>query len=232
MRIGLAGPTVRNPGRRAGELEHARPPDRKLGTGDFHRRRRFDLGGSDGHELERALGIRVAVALLVRLVKPLGEAGAQRNGELEGLTRVTQIRLADRRQLSGFVLAARRTSAPRPGARRQPRARAPRGLPPLEGREPSPSRARPRARRRGAALRRRTRSGRSPAGSRPCSTETTRSARTISAFTTSMTASGSSLPSAVRAALASSSMPPGSQGGSRPSRRFASVTVGLSPPCP
>ena len=39
-------------------------------------------------------------------------------------------------------------------------------------------------------------------GSSPCSTETTRSARTISAFTTSITAAGSRSPSARRAAVA------------------------------
>ena len=71
-----------------------------------------------------------------------------------------------------------------------------------------------------------------PAGSCPRSTETTRSARSISALTISMTSAGSSSSSALSAADLSSSRPPASVGGSRSRRRFASVTVGCVPPRP
>ena len=69
-------------------------------------------------------------------------------------------------------------------------------------------------------------------GSRPCSTETTRRARTISAFTTSIAPAGSIPPRARCAASRSSSMSPGSVAGSRSRSRFASVTVGCLPPRP
>ena len=69
-------------------------------------------------------------------------------------------------------------------------------------------------------------------GSRPCSTETTRRARTISAFTTSITPAGS-IPARARSAAArSSSIPPGSIVGSRPRSRFASVTVARAAAAP
>ena len=57
-------------------------------------RRRSELGGSDGDELERAIAIRVAVALLVRLVEALCEVRAERNGELERLAGVANVGLA------------------------------------------------------------------------------------------------------------------------------------------
>ena len=64
-------------------------------------------------------------------------------------------------------------------------------------------------------------------GSWPRSTETTRSARTISALTTSITAAGSMPPSArARPRRGRARSRPAARAGSRPSRRLASVTVG------
>ena len=100
MPIGLAGPARGYPGRRALELEHLRTSHRADRANDLDRWRGADLGGSNGNQLEWALVICIAVAVLVRLVETFCELRAERDRQLERLPRVAEVCLALSRQLT------------------------------------------------------------------------------------------------------------------------------------
>ena len=191
-----------------------------------------DLGRPHGDELDRPVRVRVAVALLVRPVEALREVGAERHGQLERLARGSGGRprppRAGRRLLERAHVRATRGRA----ARRWRRARARRARRPPRARARCRSRAPRRARRRAAALRRRTRRARSRAD-RDRVRRRRRGAHAASRRSRSRSTSAGSIPAIARSAASrSSSSPPASVAGSRPSRRLASVTVGRLPPLP
>src|SRR5207302_8052562 len=61
------------------------------------------LGGADRDELERPVAVGEAVALLVGAVEDLREIAPERDGQLERLAAVAQVRLARRGQLAGLL---------------------------------------------------------------------------------------------------------------------------------
>ena len=221
-----------HPDRRSVELEHLRPARAHGLAGHRDRRGRAHLGGPHGDELERPLRVGVAVARLVCLVEALGEARAERNRRARRTGPRSAGPLRPRAEARPPPRAARRTCARRPVARR-----------PRRGREPRAPRRRPGTSTvsiPSSSASAQACSGPAPPnatsaksrGSRPCSTETTRRARTISAFDDVDDRRGIDSPSARSAASRSSSIPPGSAAGRRPRSRLASLTVGLVPPRP
>ena len=189
-------------------------------------RPRPDLGRPHCDQLELALRLGVAVALLVRGVERArpGSARAAPSARTTGRGSAARPRPPPEARLppsSGrtcVVTRSRRSSlAARPSAESTPACSG------TSTRETPSSSASAQACS-GPAPPKATSA--KPRGSWPRSTETTRSALSISAFTTSITAGGSIPSSARSAASRSSSIPPASVAGSRPSRRFASVTVG------
>ena len=185
------------------------------------------LGGADRDELDRrARGPRSRSAPRARGGTRSARSPPSGTVELERLARVAEVGLALGRQRAGLrerddvrahavapLVARRRGRAPR--GRPRPRARARCAIPSSSASAqacsgPAPPNA----------------TSANSRGSRPRSTETTRSARSISAFTTSTTAAGSIRRAPAPRPPRSSSSPPARSPGSRPSRRFASVTVG------
>ena len=78
MAVCLARPAVRDPARRAFEHDELRPGDAPaLGRAKLERRALADLGGADGDELDGAIAVGVAVALLVRAVEALLQVGPE-----------------------------------------------------------------------------------------------------------------------------------------------------------
>jgi len=94
VRVRVARPTVGDPRGRSVELEHLRAAREECWSFDGHGWSRCDLRGPDGHQLERACRVRVAVARDVRLVEALLEPWPERDRELERLPRVAQVGLA------------------------------------------------------------------------------------------------------------------------------------------
>ena len=97
-RASRVGPS-RPPSRRESTLSRRRAPAPRAARGRAAgpRRRRAapaHLGGSHRDELDRAGAVRVAVARFVRLVEPLLEPRAERHRQLERLSGVAEVRLA------------------------------------------------------------------------------------------------------------------------------------------
>ena len=190
-----------------------------------------DVGRAHGDELDRRVAVGVAVALLVRAMEALGEVGAERDGQLERLAAVAQIGLALRAEAAAPRRADRRTTH---ASRRSSLATSPsaESTPAASGTSTvsMPSSSASAQAWSGPAPPNAT-SAKSR-GSWPRSTETTRSARSISAFTTRSTACGSMPANASLRGCAVEHEPARQLAGRRPSRRFASVTVGRVPPLP
>src|SRR6185437_3276307 len=71
------------------ELDRGRAHDvQRRAARKVELRARLGLGRPDGDKLELAAAVGVAVPLLVRMVKRLGEAVLDRHGQLEGLARI------------------------------------------------------------------------------------------------------------------------------------------------
>src|SRR4029450_4790436 len=92
--VRLAAPAVRDPRRRACELERLRPARGERRAGDVDGRGSTTLGGANRDELERPVSVGVAVSLRMGCVEALGETAAERHRQLEGLSAVAEVGLA------------------------------------------------------------------------------------------------------------------------------------------
>ena len=173
--------------------------------------------------------IRVSVPLLVRAVEALVEAVPERHRQLERLPAVAQVGLAVARQLTRLAPAGQvRTHVVAPlVARDEPeRGQHARGRP-ERARSAIPSSSASSHACSGPAPPNATSAN--PRGSWPRSTDTSRNARSISAFTTAITATGSIPSERARPPRRGRARPAGERAGSRPS---SEVRVGDGRPRP
>ena len=195
-------------------------------------RGRAELGGPDGDELDRALAVGVPVALLVRRVETLGQPRRRAARRARTTGRGSEGRLRPPPGARPPRRAEPARCAPRPAARRPLPARAPTARPQPRARAPPRSRAPRRARTHATVRRRRTRRGRRRADRAPARPRRHGAPGASPRPRRARPPPGRGRRARCAAASTSSSSPPASRSGSRPSRRFASVTVGSEPPWP